>query len=69
MGLALLASNPATWAAFMADRSAAFKSIAARMANNASKAANTTKALENFTPPQALLTAPAITGAALAGQQ
>jgi len=65
MGLALLASHPATWAAFMADRSAAFKGLAARLANNASKAANTTKALENFAPPQALLTAPAVTGAAV----
>lgn len=36
MGLSLLASNPATWAAFMADRSDAFKSIAARMANSLS---------------------------------
>jgi len=33
MGLAVLASNPVGWAAFMADRSAAFKAIAARMAN------------------------------------
>lgn len=31
MGLALLANNPMTWAAFMADKSAAFKSIVARM--------------------------------------
>lgn len=31
MGLSLLASNPATWAAFLADRSAAFKAIVARM--------------------------------------
>lgn len=30
-GLAWLSSNPATWAAFIADKSAAFKSIAARM--------------------------------------
>lgn len=35
MGLASLASNPIGWAAFMADRSAAFKSLAARMANKA----------------------------------
>lgn len=40
MGLAALASNPVGWAAFMADRSAAFKSIAARMANKASQFAN-----------------------------
>jgi len=70
MGLALLASHPGTWAAFMADRSAAFKGLAARLANNAGKAANATKALENFVPPQALVTAPAIAGAsALGGQQ
>lgn len=37
MGLSLLAGNPKTWAAFMADRSALFKSVAARMANFASK--------------------------------
>lgn len=30
MGLSLLAHNPATWAAFMADKSALFKSLAAR---------------------------------------
>jgi PIN domain nuclease of toxin-antitoxin system len=34
MGLALLAHNPASWAAFMADKSALFKSLAARMINN-----------------------------------
>jgi hypothetical protein len=32
-GLSLLAHNPATWAAFMADKSALFKSLAARMIN------------------------------------
>ena len=69
MGLALLAHNPAGWAAFMADRSAAFKGLAARMANQASKAANTTKALENAALPQGLVTAPAVAGAALADQQ
>lgn len=36
MGLASLAHNPLGWAAFMADRSAAFKSLAARMVNSAS---------------------------------
>ncbi len=30
MGLSLLAQNPAAWAAFMADKSALFKSLAAR---------------------------------------
>jgi len=34
-GLAWLASNPASFIAFMADKSAAFKSIMARMVNNA----------------------------------
>lgn len=34
MGLSLLAHNPATWAAFMADKSALFKSVAARMLNS-----------------------------------
>ena len=33
MGLASLAKNPLGWAAFMADRSAAFKALAARMVN------------------------------------
>tara|TARA_R110000868_G_scaffold54575_1_gene170485 strand:+ start:2187 stop:3605 length:1419 start_codon:yes stop_codon:yes gene_type:complete len=33
MGLSLLANNPATWAAFMADKSALFKSLAARLVN------------------------------------
>jgi hypothetical protein len=31
MGLSLLSGSPAAWAAFMADRSAAFKALAARM--------------------------------------
>lgn len=35
-GLSLLANNPATWAMFMADKSALFKSLAARMINSAS---------------------------------
>lgn len=33
MGLSLLAKNPEAWAGFMADRSALFKSLAARMLN------------------------------------
>lgn len=37
MGLSLISHNPWTWAAFLADRSSAFKSIAARMANAASE--------------------------------
>lgn len=36
MGLAALAQSPASWAMFMADKSAAFKSIAARMLNASS---------------------------------
>ena len=42
MGLALLAHDPVSWAAFMADKSALFKSLAARTAQSASGAmANT----------------------------
>lgn len=37
MGLALLAKNPGAWSAFMADKSALFKSIAARMVNSMSQ--------------------------------
>ncbi len=45
-GLAWLSSNPATWAAFMADKSAAFKSIMARMMYSGSEQipANATRA-------------------------
>lgn len=39
MGLALLANNPGTWAAFIADRSAAFKALAARMLYSANRGA------------------------------
>jgi hypothetical protein len=39
MGLASLAKNPLGWAAFMADRSAAFKALAARMINRTGGAA------------------------------
>jgi hypothetical protein len=41
-GLALLANNPASFIAFMADKSAAFKAIAARMMNASAPAANRT---------------------------
>lgn len=34
MGLSLLANNPKAWAAFMADKSALFKSLLARMVNS-----------------------------------
>lgn len=37
MGLALLANNPATWAAFMADRSGAFKAAVARLLHSSQK--------------------------------
>lgn len=37
MGLSLLAKNPAAWAAFMTDRSAAMKSILARIMNRTSQ--------------------------------
>jgi len=40
MGLATLAKNPAAWAAFMADKSALFKSLAARAVNSASNFPN-----------------------------
>ena len=45
MGLAALAHNPLSWAAFMADRSNAFKSVAARMANATSQQLNKTPGL------------------------
>jgi len=49
MGLAALAGNPASWAAFMADRSAAFKALAARMANKSANAApSTVKTLDKL---------------------
>lgn len=49
MGLASLAKNPLSWAAFMADRSAAFKALAARMVNGpaATVAGGTAPALES----------------------
>lgn len=40
LGLAALASNPVGWAAFMADRSALFKSLAARLAHQTAQAAS-----------------------------
>lgn len=45
MGLAALAHNPISWAAFMADRSAAFKALAARAVNQMSSAPNTMQGL------------------------
>ncbi|MDB5994591.1 MAG: Lytic transglycosylase, catalytic [Pseudomonas sp.] len=40
VGLASLASNPLSWAAFMADKSALFKSLAARAVNASANAPN-----------------------------
>ncbi len=40
MGLSLLSGSPGAWAAFMADRSALFKSLAARMVNPGSGSGN-----------------------------
>lgn len=40
MGLAALAHNPASWAMFMADKSALFKSLAARAVNSLPSGAN-----------------------------
>lgn len=40
MGLASLAHNPLSWAAFMADRSSAFKALAARIVNRSVPTAN-----------------------------
>ena len=62
MGLALLSKNPVMWGAFMADKSAAFKSIAARLANNASKAtsaATNSPVLTNMAQNYGRLVAPA----------
>jgi hypothetical protein len=59
-GLTLLAGNKAAAAAFLADRSAAFKSLAARMINQASRGVGAAKALENFQPNNGLLGAPAL---------
>lgn len=62
-GLAWLSSNPVTWAAFMADKSAAFKSILARMLHqgqqaipaNAARAAIGVPASESAAPPQRVM--------------
>jgi hypothetical protein len=50
MGLAALANNPVTWAMFMADRSAAFKGLAARMVNNVATQPKLAGLLDNVTP-------------------
>lgn len=49
MGLASLASDPVSWAAFMADRSAAFKALAARSVNKLANASDQSgNALQNL---------------------
>lgn len=52
MGPSLLAQNPATWAAFMADKSALFKSLSARMLNQASKPNKLADVVKGATPGQ-----------------
>lgn len=60
MGLSLLAQNPAAWAAFMADRSAAFKSVAARLVNAASNKLPAQGLLPNSVMQNGLLGAPSV---------
>lgn len=62
MGLAILAHNPATWAAFMADKSALFKSLAARMLNTTGKASAQMR-LPNLVKESGMLGAPAVLSA------
>lgn len=47
MGLAALASSPVSWAAFMADRSSAFKALAARVANRVGQSQGTNAMLNS----------------------
>lgn len=47
LGLATLAHNPLSWAAFMADKSALFKSLAARAVNSAAGVPNAIGSLAN----------------------
>lgn len=60
MGLAALSQSPASWAMFMADKSALFKSLAARLANQASKTVAPPKQLPNFVQQHGLLGAPSV---------
>lgn len=55
MGLSLLANNPASWAAFMADKSALFKSLVARTLNQMSKPNKLADSLRSLTPEQTRL--------------
>lgn len=59
MGLSLLAHNPISWAAFMADKSALFKSLAARMINP-SESSSVTSNITNALSPAAYKTAPVL---------
>jgi hypothetical protein len=64
-GLSLLAANPGQWAAFMADKSALFKSVAARMLNGAvgpapSASTGNQQALAAALRARALATAPVV---------
>lgn len=52
MGLAALAHNPVSWAMFMADKSALFKSLAARAVNQGTGAPNAIQAIGNAVPQQ-----------------
>lgn len=65
MGFAALATNPMSWAAFMADRSVAFKSLAARMLNRSANAAQPTAnlLLQGVAPNPLLRNAAVISGA------
>ena len=63
MGLALLANHPATWAAFMADKSALFKSLAGRLLNQTGKMGSGVQAppaLSNFAQQHGVLNAPSV---------
>lgn len=62
MGLAALAHNPLGWAAFMADKSALFKSLAARIVNSTAGAPNALRALGTNQPANQLVyqTAPGL---------
>jgi hypothetical protein len=55
MGLSLLANNPASWAAFMADKSALFKSLVARTLNQMSQPNKLADSLRSLTPEQTRL--------------
>lgn len=48
MGLAALATSPSSWAAFMADRSAGFKALAARQVNKLATPGAVGKRVENL---------------------